>query len=116
MARGQGRIFKIRKGRIWHAAFYDSGREFRMTTSTDDREKALAFLRKKLDEVGSGSFIDDRRVRVKHLLDDLAAEYKRDGKNHRKLKSRVKPLVAALGHIKAAFGCALCAPKKPSLF
>ena len=92
MARGQGRIFKIRKGRIWHCAFYDHGREVRMTTGTDNRDEALGFLRKKLDEVGRGSFVDDRRLRVRDLLDALVEDYRLNDRDARKLGYRIKRL------------------------
>ncbi len=99
--RGQGRLFRHKKSRNWHAAFYDNGKEVRLSTGTEDRSEALAFLRKKLDEVHGGAFVNDGKLTVGALLDNLEKDYKINGRNARELDYQTRSIRKALGHVKA---------------
>ena len=67
-----GSLFRRPPSPNWFIKFYLDGRPCRETTSTADREQALAFLGRRVDEARRGLFIDASEritfVQMKELL------------------------------------------------
>jgi integrase len=82
---GVGRIFKrkmkLADGRvvedpIWHVAFYHRGKEYRLSSQTDNEVQARKFLKKKLGELGRGRFVpNEERVAFEDLCKLIRADY-----------------------------------------
>ena len=54
--RGNGRVY--RRDRLWWIAYYCNGREYRESSRSQDRKRALNFLRRRVGEVAAGGFSD----------------------------------------------------------
>ncbi len=70
------------RGTIWWITFNRNGKQFRISTGTDNRSKAQGMLKQEIRKSLSPAFIppNTRRVQVKELIDDLIAHYRRHGK------------------------------------
>src|SRR5262249_21416616 len=74
--RGTGSIYLQAGSSIWWVKYYRNGKPYRESTHTNERNKALKFLRKRLAEITTGDFYGPRSERV--LIDELAEEFIRD--------------------------------------
>lgn len=71
--RGQGTVTK--RGKWWHVCYSIKGQTFRESAGTQDREEALAYLRRKLGMLASGDIVSINRVRISDLLNLLNEDY-----------------------------------------
>jgi integrase len=88
---------------LW-CAYYLRGTEYRESTGTADRVKALKFLKRRLkevgaDQIGKATFVgpQQERMKVDSLLDALEEDYKLRGKDSPQFRSHLK-------HIREYFG------------
>ncbi len=77
---GRGRIFRRKykgteSGSYW-IAYYVGGREIRESCHSDRKADAIALLDRRRSEVGVGTLVPMRRVKVASLLDALLADYR----------------------------------------
>src|ERR1051326_4301588 len=72
--RGMGRHFL--RGRIWHIAYFDRGKETRKSSFSTKESDAVRFLKEKLGEVGRGQRLPPSEDRV--MFEPMAAEYIQD--------------------------------------
>jgi hypothetical protein len=54
----QGTLYRRKGTRNWSIKFYLAGQVRRESTGTTDRDEALAFLRRRIDEVASGRYVE----------------------------------------------------------
>lgn len=93
---GDGHIFQRGKNKIWYARYYSRGQAYTERCLTEggehvkSRNEAEIFLRRKLNEVGAGTFISPqvRNLRVQTLWDSLEAEYKQNGRQLTDIEAR----------------------------
>jgi integrase len=85
MGRSKGRVFL--RGRIYWAAYFLNGEEFRESTDETDEKRARKFLDDKLDEVGAARRGSEqlvtpkmKRVKVRELCRSLREYYQLHGK------------------------------------
>ena len=78
MARvSKGSLFRRPNSPNWFIKFWVDGKRYRESTETDDRESALAFLRKRLREATSGNFVHaPDRVTFEQMHQSLLANYR----------------------------------------
>jgi hypothetical protein len=78
--RGTGAILR-RKGSpyLW-IQFYDHGRQIRVSTGTDDQQKAAKILRRKIGEVEAGVHRDTRRITFEDLREAYFDDYRTNGR------------------------------------
>ncbi len=73
----QGSIYRRASSPYWSIKFWVDGKRYRESTATDDRESALAYLRKRLAEVRSGRFVcHPERVTFAEMHQLLLANYR----------------------------------------
>src|SRR5215510_5167806 len=54
----KGSIYKRPEARTWNIKFYVDGKRHRESTGTENREMALAYLERRIEEVRSGRFVE----------------------------------------------------------
>jgi integrase len=57
----RGSIYRRPEARTWSIKFYVDGRRYRESTGTEDRELALAYLQRRLQEVRTNRFVEQAR-------------------------------------------------------
>jgi integrase len=97
--RGQGSLIRYAGSDTWYSAYCVRGKEHRESTRTEDLREAKRVHRQLLDKVaadrqGLKKFLSpvERGLRVKEILDWLAADYRLRGKESPQFKSHLKPL------------------------
>lgn len=96
--RGIGRLLK--RGRIWHIAFYHRGEEIRESSGSENESVARKLLKRRLAETQTGRFIaDEEKVTFENLAEGLVTDYKLNGR--RSLKTAALNNVK---HLRAFFG------------
>ena len=75
--RGEGGLIKIRGCRFWYAQFYRDGRQIRVSTRTEVKEKAKRELRRVMGDTERGLIPENelRRVRYAALREALLQNY-----------------------------------------
>jgi hypothetical protein len=75
--RGEGGPIRIRGCRFWYAQFYTDGRQIRVSTRTDVKEKAKKELRRLMGDTERGLMPENevRRVRYSDLRAALLQNY-----------------------------------------
>lgn len=63
--RYRGSDGKLRKTRVWYAKFYVNGKAVCVPTEKEDRDEAIAFLRRKMAEAESAGFVSAEMGQVK---------------------------------------------------
>jgi hypothetical protein len=105
--RGNGAVFKHPRSRFLWIRYSCKGKLYRESSGTDDPKKATKKLKQELAEVmadrhGISDFVPNSQLRVRDLLDALAADYDlRQVKSIRAIRSHMKPLRDALGCVRA---------------
>jgi hypothetical protein len=81
-ARGSGSIYKQKDSSVWWIKYSRNGKSYRESTRTTDYSEATAFLRKRIGEIGIGTFYGPRteRIRVDELAEDFLRDYRINGK------------------------------------
>ncbi len=76
--RGDGSIYRRKGSACWWIKYHRNGRPYRESTHTMDEGKARKFLKLRLAEITSDTFIDpkSRRVRVQELAEDFLRDYR----------------------------------------
>ena len=96
--RGMGRVLK--RGRIWHIAFYHRGEEIRESSGSENESFARKLLKRRLAETQTGRFIvDEENVTFENFAEVLVTDYKLNGR--RSLKTAALNNVK---HLRAFFG------------
>jgi integrase len=93
------------RGRTWWVRYSVDGVEHRESAKSDREADAMALLKARWKQIGSGRFVGPRveKVTVGELLDALLSEYQINGRRStNSLTGRLKPLTAAFGHRRAA--------------
>ncbi len=77
-ARGDGSIYRRKGSTCWWIKYHRNGRPYRESTQTMDEGKARKFLKLRLAEITSDTFVDpkSRRVRVQELAEDFLRDYR----------------------------------------
>jgi len=99
---GLGSIY--RRGARWAVEFWKGGAQHRESARTTNEQEAIAFLRKRVEELAEGTYVGGRadRVTVADLLKLVTADYATAGnRSGRTLEFRVAALAAELGHLRA---------------
>jgi hypothetical protein len=99
---GFGSIY--RQGERWAAEFWTGGVQHRESARTTREQKAIAHLRRRVEESTQGKYVSARaeRVTVADLLKLVTGDYTTAGKRSaRTLKYRVAALTFELGHLRA---------------
>lgn len=99
---GLGGVFQ--RGRVWWVRWSCGGTEYRQSSESEKEADAVRLLKKKLGEVGRGRVVapSEARVTVEELADELILALKtRGAKAVPSFKSHLKPVRAALGHVRA---------------
>jgi integrase len=74
--RGDGRIYRDPGSRFWYTALYVNGRQVRESTGTEDEQKALRVLRKRMAEALQGGAIPhENKVTLGALLAMIETDY-----------------------------------------
>jgi hypothetical protein len=74
--RGDGRIYRDRGSRFWYTAVYVHGRQVRQSTETEDEQKALRVLRRRMAEALQGESIPHQnKVTLGELLAMIETDY-----------------------------------------
>lgn len=75
--RGTGGLFKMKNSRMWYAQYYRDGRQHRVSTDTDIKQEAQAFLRKLLADADQGkAFVGDvKKIHYGDLRAGLIQNY-----------------------------------------
>jgi len=96
--RGAGRIYQ--RGQIWWIQYCFRGKVFRETSRSEDERIARRLLRKRLGEIGVGSFLGPKveKTTFEELTQDIVNDYKVNGR-----KSSDK-IVLRLSSLKKTFG------------
>src|SRR5215469_7806476 len=104
--RGSGSIYKQPKSPFWWLRFYRAGKQYRMSSGTENRRRAEALLRRKLAEIATDTFIEPAsdRVLIEELAGNLMTEYKANGRKslddlEARWKLHIKP---AFAHLRAS--------------
>src|SRR5262245_36408817 len=72
----KGSIYRRPETRTWNIKFYVDGRRYRESTETDDRELALAYLARRLEEVRTGRFVEQaQRITFEEMHQLLLENY-----------------------------------------
>lgn len=90
--RGDGRVFQ--RGKRWWIAYYARGQEHRESAGRTERE-ARRHLKARLKEIYGGRFVglQEERIVVEELLDDLLASFEMRGiQSLRSVRSHLKPV------------------------
>lgn len=98
---GTGSLYKDKRTGRWYASYYVHGKRHREATHTTDRSKAKALLEKRLREVLTDTYGEDRSVSatVSDLCEDVITDYQVNGK-----RSLVNLQMRLAKHILPALG------------
>jgi len=73
----RGSIYRRPEARTWNIKFYVDGKRHRESTGTDDRDLALAYLERRIEEVRSGRFVEfTQRITFEEMHDLLLENYR----------------------------------------
>ena len=73
----RGSIYRRPEARTWNIKFYVDGKRHRESTGTDDRDLALAYLERRLEELKSGRFVElTQRITFEEMHDLLLENYR----------------------------------------
>lgn len=107
--RGNGSIYKRKGSNVWWCQYCLRGKVYRESTKEIDEQKAMKFLRRRLDEVGADRigakpFVQPKVARktVSNLLDALETDYTIRGKNTYNFQCDLKIVRAAFGQYRVA--------------
>ena len=97
--RGMGSVYRQKGRRIWWVKFYYRGKAIRESCGSTVRKVAVALLKRRLAEMGSGRFHPDaERVMFEDLAKMLEADYLRNGRRSWDRAAN------SLTHLRQAFG------------
>lgn len=96
--RGTGRVY--RRGNVWWIQYGHRGEDIRESSRSQKKKDAVALLRKRMAEMGSGRLVGPQAERV--LFEDLAQGIRDDYRINRRRSTG--SMNAALRHLEAAFG------------
>jgi hypothetical protein len=80
--RGTGSIYHQKGSSIWWVKYYRNGKPYRESTHTAEESKAKDFLKRRLAEITTDTFVGPRteRIRVDELAEDFLRDYRINGK------------------------------------
>jgi integrase len=86
--RGEGGLFKTAKSRFWYIQYYQHGRQIRVSSGTEVKDKARMILRKLMGDRDNGAvpISDVRRLRYSDLRQALISSY--ESKGHKSLREK----------------------------
>jgi hypothetical protein len=97
--RGFGYVFQ--RGRVWWIAYWWRGQKIRESSRSTKRPEAVRLLKRRIQEIGKGRFIDpkaEERVTMAELFDAVMTHYKNNNRRSTDtLEDRLIPLRAAVG-------------------
>lgn len=101
---GTGRVYQ--RGNVWWLQYGHRGKTYRESSESTRKGDATALLKRRLSEMGSGTFVGPQaeRVTVKDLADGLLADYRVNG---RKSLDRAEGCLARVQEYFGADGLAL---------
>src|SRR6266568_1222158 len=105
-ARSNGDGGLILRGRLWHAQYYQDGRQIRVSTQTHVKAEALAFLRKLMDSRDKGEVpvTDVKKLRYADLRQGLIDSYVTLGNKSLKERADGTENIAGLAALDAFCG------------
>jgi integrase len=90
---------------MWWIVYFHRGKRYRESTGLRGKRNEAAarrILRAKTGEVVQGTFQPEAKITVNQITEEFEKDYRlRGGRQFVKLHSHLKPVVAALGHLKA---------------
>jgi hypothetical protein len=77
---GLGRVFK--RGKIWWVKYHRDGRPYRESSKSSRKRDAVALLKQRLTEIGTGTFVAPSRdkFRFADAVDLMRADYRNRGR------------------------------------
>lgn len=80
--RGTGSVYRQKGSALWWIKYYRNGKPYRESTHTQDEGKAKDFLKHRLAEITTGSFVGPRteRIGVEELAEDFLRDYRINGR------------------------------------
>ncbi|HKV80012.1 MAG TPA: site-specific integrase [Candidatus Sulfotelmatobacter sp.] len=105
-ANGEGGLLRVAGSRFWYAQYYQDGRQIRVSTRTDNKQEALATLRKLMGDRDNGlaPVTDMRRLRYADLRQALIDSYVAQGNKSLKSKADGSESIAGLTALDDFFG------------
>src|SRR5262245_6884774 len=94
--RGFGRIF--RRGEVYWVAYSYRGHEYRESSESSHETDARRLLKRRLTELGRGKLVDEERLMVNELLEDLGTDSRiQQRRSLGTLETNLKAVRAAFG-------------------
>jgi integrase len=80
--RGTGSLYHQKASAVWWVKYYRNGKPYRESTHKTDQKEAQDFLKRRLAEITTGSFVGPRaeRIRVEELAEDFLRDYRINGR------------------------------------
>src|SRR5687768_15822635 len=101
-SRGEGSVFQ--RGRVWWIAYYRSGKLVRESSKSDRERDAVTLLRKRLGEIGAGTYVapDAARVQFEKLVELVRGHYQLQGRaSGARMETAVKQLAQSFAGVRA---------------
>jgi integrase len=93
--------YVYQRDRVWWIAYWWRGEKRRESSRSSKRKDAVALLKRRVQEIGKGRFIDPRaeeKLMMNDLFDDVVTDYKNNKRRSlATLEDRLIPLRAAFG-------------------
>ena len=76
--RGTGSLYHQKGSAVWWVKYYRNGKAYRESTHKTDQKEAQDFLKRRLAEITTGSFVGPiaERIRVQELAQDFLRDYR----------------------------------------
>jgi integrase len=86
--KGEGGLFKTARSRFWYIQYYQNGRQIRVSSGTEVKDKARTMLRKLMEgrDNGAVAINETRRLRYADLREALISHY--DSQGHKSLRAK----------------------------
>jgi hypothetical protein len=80
--KGTGCVYQRPDSPVWWVKYSRYGKPYRESAKTDNRRKAETYLKNRLAEIATGTFVGPQaeRVRVEELAEDFLREYRINGR------------------------------------
>jgi integrase len=105
-ANGEGGLLEVRGSRFYYAQYYQDGRQIRVSTRTDNKQEALAVLRKLMGDRDNGMtpVTDVKKLKYADLRQALIDSYVAQGNKSLKSKADGSESIAGLTALDDFFG------------
>jgi integrase len=112
---GEGSLLKRRGCRYWYAQYYKDGRQIRVSTRTDVKQRALVILRKLMGDADRGlaPVTDLRKITYGDLRRGLLANYVERGNRSLEVRADGEETIGGLKALDSFFGFSATNPGVP---